>query len=103
MAPPGRRHLGPRALEQGSVPLTSLGLTSTGRARWGTKVPSGAGGSQKKKKAVIRKEPAETQEYVSYQDMELGDDKSLEYVGFVPSVGSDSAGWHEPPESSACV
>ena len=40
--------------------------------------------SQKKRRAVIRKESAETQDFVSWQDMEEGNDKSLEEIGFVP-------------------
>ena len=66
---------------------------------------SSAGASQKKRKAVLRKESAETQEYesclqtqdyVSCQDMEEDDNKSLQAMDFVPSAVSDSAGWHEP-------
>ena len=33
---------------------------------------------------MIRKESTETQEFVSGQDMEEGNDKSLEEMGFVP-------------------
>ena len=58
---------------------------------------SSAGVSQKKKrKTVVRKESAETQDYVSCQDTEVDDDKSLEDVGFVPSAVSDSGGWRKP-------
>ena len=45
---------------------------------------SSDGSSQKMRKAVIRKESAETQDYVSCQDMEAEDNNSLE--GFIPSA-----------------
>ena len=45
---------------------------------------------------MIRKESAETQDYVSYHDMEVDSDKSLEEAGLVLSTVIDSAGWHEP-------
>ena len=46
---------------------------------------------------MIRKESAETQEYMLYHDREVVyDDKTLEEMGFVPSAVSDSAGWSEP-------
>ena len=54
-------------------------VTSTGWARWeGHKFLSSAEIPQKKRTAVIQKEFAETQEYVSYQDTEVDDNKSLE-------------------------
>ena len=58
----------------------------------------GAGGSQKKRKAAVRKDSAETQEYHSCQhnDIEADMDEINEELSFVPSAVSDSAGWHEP-------
>ena len=55
-----------------------------------------AGCLQKKRK--VRKESAETQDYVSCQqhDMELDNNKSLEEMGFVRSAVSGSSGWREP-------
>ena len=50
---------------------------------------------KKKRKAVMRKESAETQDYVSCHDMEVDNDKSQEEVGFVRSAVSDSAGRHD--------
>ena len=47
---------------------------------------SGDGASQKKRKAVIRKESSETKDYVSREDMEVESDKSLEVMGNVPSA-----------------
>ena len=51
---------------------------------------SSSGSPQKKGKAVIWKESAETQGYVSCQDTEVETDKGSEEMGFVPTVG-----WHE--------
>ena len=56
---------------------------------------SSVGASQQKRTAVIRKESAQTQDYVSCHDMEVDDDKSLEDIGFVPSVVGN-AEWREP-------
>ena len=93
----GRRHLDSKVLTQGSVVLTGQGLTSTGRARWVDQGSmSSAGGSQKKRKAVVRKESAETHDYTSCQDTEVDNDKSLEEMDFLPSAVSESVGWHEP-------
>ena len=54
--------------------------------------------SQKKRKAVARKESAGTQEYESchQNDMDLDMDENKEELRFVPSTVSRSAGWHEP-------
>ena len=56
-----------------------------------------AGGSQKKKKAAVRKESTETQEYKSCQqnDMEVDRDEGMKELSFIPSAVSDSAGWRE--------
>ena len=51
-----------------------------------------AGGLQKKRKAVVRKEFADTQEYESRQQ---DWNKSLEELAFVPSAVSDSAAWRD--------
>ena len=67
--------------------------------------------SQKKRNAVVRKEPAEAQDCESCQqnhmevdrnedrqqdDMEADSNKSMEEFGFVSSAVSDSAKWCEP-------
>ena len=59
---------------------------------------SSAGGSQKKRKAVVRKESADSQESESYQlnDMDVDMNENKEELSFIPSVVSRSAGWHEP-------
>ena len=56
-----------------------------------------AGDLQKKRKAVVQKEFADTQEYESRQqnDVEVDLNKSLEELSFVPSVVSDSARWRD--------
>ena len=58
---------------------------------------SSAVGSQKKRKAVVRKESADTQEYEPCQqnDMDVDMDENKEELRFVRSAVSDSAGWHE--------
>ena len=58
---------------------------------------SSAGCSQKKRKAAVRKESAETQEYESCQQngTEVDRDEGMEELSFVPSAVSDTAGWHE--------
>ena len=56
---------------------------------------SSAGCSQKKRKAVVLKGSAETQDFMSWQDMKEDDDKSWEEIGFVRSAVSDSAWWRE--------
>ena len=45
------------------------------------------GASQKKRKAVISKESAETLDFVSCQDMEVDRNKSLEELGVRPKCG----------------
>ena len=40
----------------------------------------------KKRKAVVRKESPETQNYVSCQDVEVDDNRNLEGIGFVSSA-----------------
>ena len=50
----------------------------------GVDVDCGAGASQTKRKAVIRKDSAETHDYVCCLDMEVDIDKGLEEMGFVP-------------------
>ena len=52
----------------GGDPLASPGLASPGRLAGSI---CSAGGSQKKRKAVVRKETAETQGYVSCKEMEV--------------------------------
>ena len=51
--------------------------------------------SRRTRKAVVRKEFAEPEEYMFCQDMEVDDNKSLEELGFGPSTVSVSAGWSE--------
>ena len=48
-----------------------------------------AGHAQKKRKAVVRKESADTHE------LEMGRDESLEELSFVPSAVSGPVGWRE--------
>ena len=55
-------------------------------ARWRTETLRATLEPRRKRKAVIQKESAETQDYVSCQDMETDDNKSLEQLGFVPSA-----------------
>ena len=59
---------------------------------------SSAGGSKKKRKAVVRKELGDTLEYESRQqnDTDVGMDETKEELSFVASAVSDSAGWHAP-------
>ena len=59
---------------------------------------SSAGGSQKKRRTVVRKESAETQEHESCQknDMEVDKDEGMEELNFITRAVSDSAGWREP-------
>ena len=47
---------------------------------------SSAGSRRKRGKEVIRKESAETQDYVSCQDVEVDNDKCVEEVSFVPNA-----------------
>ena len=56
-----------------------------------------AGGTQKKRKAVVRKGLAETQEYESNRldDMDLDTDVHKGELSFIPSAVSSSAGWNE--------
>ena len=68
-----------QAPEQESVLLTGLGLTSTVKTRWVTKVPFAA---LEPRRRGERKESAETQDYVSCQDTEVDNDKSLEGLVF---------------------
>ena len=49
------------------------------------------GSSPEKKKAAVRTEPADTQEYEAYVAM----DESKEELTFVPSAVSNSGGWHK--------
>ena len=55
-------------------------------------------GWQKKRRALVRKEWAETQEYESCQqnDMNVDVDENKEELSFIPSAVSSLAGWHEP-------
>ena len=100
----GRRHPRPKAREEGSVLLTTPGIDVNCKGSLGNQSSgSSAGASQKKRKAVIRKDSAETQGYVSCQDMEVYDDQSFEELGLVQSAVSDSAGWHDPSGPSTCA
>ena len=56
------------------------------------------GVSQKKRKAVVRRESADTQEYESCKlnDMDVHMDENKEEFSFIPSAVSSSAGWREP-------
>ena len=57
----------------------------------------GIGARRRKRKAVVRKESADTQEQESCQlnDMDVDMDEKEE-LSFVPSAVSRTAGWHEP-------
>ena len=59
---------------------------------------SSAGSSLKKRKAVVWKESAQTQEGESckQKDMEVDMNANEEELNFVHSAVSSSAGWHEP-------
>ena len=57
---------------------------------------SSAGASKKKGKTEIRKASAETRDHVCCLDLDVGSDKSLEKMGFLPGAVSDSAVWREP-------
>ena len=50
------------------------------------------------RKAAVRKEPAEAQDYESCQlnDMEVDMDENKEESSFIPSAVISSAGWQEP-------
>ena len=54
---------------------------------------SSAGISQKKRKAAVRKESAETQESCQQNDTEVDRDEGMEELSFVPSAVSDTAGF----------
>ena len=47
---------------------------------------------------MVRKESADTHEYEAYHvdGVDVDVDESKEELSFVPSVVSDSVGWHEP-------
>ena len=79
---------GPEAPQRRSVTPTRLRLTSTGRARGRTKIPHAVLKirRKRKKRAVMRKEPSETQTCVFCHDMEVNDNWGLEELGFVPSA-----------------
>ena len=59
---------------------------------------SSAGGTQKKRKGVVRKDSADTQEYEScpLNGMEVDLSENYGEFSFVSSALSSSAGWHEP-------
>ena len=56
-----------------------------------------AGDSHKKRKAAVRKESAETQEYKSCQqnDVEVHREQGMEELRFFLGAVSDTAGWHK--------
>ena len=92
------RDLEPEALMVTSGTWAISGSVLARGFRLGTSSVSGAGSSQKKRKAVVQKESADTQEYESCQqnDMDVDMDENNEELSFVPSAVSDSAAWHEP-------
>ena len=76
-----------------------LGVGVDERASFGDQSSmSSTGGWQKKRKAVVRKESAHTQEYESCQqiDMEVDRGEDKEDMSFFPSALIESAGWYEP-------
>ena len=90
-----RWHLEPKAPRLKSASLAS---TSTGRARWRSKAPGAALEVSKwKRKAVVWKESAETQEYESCQqnDLEVDRDEGMEESSLAPSAIVDANGWHK--------
>ena len=56
-----------------------------------------AGGSQKKRKAVVRKESADTGEYESCQwnNMDMDMNENVEELSSFPIAVRRSAGWHK--------
>ena len=52
---------------------------------------------------MVRKESAETQDFVSCQDMKVDHNKRLEELGLVKNAVSDSAGWRELFRTSTCA
>ena len=74
--------LGRRHLADGS------GVDVDGKGTWKDRSSMcSVGASQKKRKAVISKESAETLDFVSCQDMEVDRNKSLEELGVRPKCG----------------
>ena len=68
-------------------------------SEWGqSSVSKAAAGSQKKRKATVRKESADTQECVSCQlnELEVDMDENKKELSFIPSAVRSWAGWHEP-------
>ena len=59
---------------------------------------SSAGGAQKKRKAVVRKESADTGEYESCQlnNMDMDMNENVEELSSFPIAVRRSAGWREP-------
>ena len=57
-----------------------------------------ARGLQKRRKAPVRKESVDTQEYESCHLNDMGPymDENTEDMSFIPTAMSNSAGWHEP-------
>ena len=78
---PGRRHLEHKAknAEIGSSGESGVGVNPKGSLE-SQGSENSTGGSQKKRKAVVRKESAETQYDMSCQDMKVNN-KSLEELG----------------------
>ena len=75
-----------------------LPVDSDWRATEGDQVSGcSAGGSQKKRKAVLRRESADTQEYESCQrnDVDVDMCENKDELSFIPSAVVSSAGWCE--------
>ena len=74
-----------------------VGVNRKGRVERRSSMSS-AGGSQKRRKSVVREESADTQEYESCQqsDMEVDRDEGMEELSFISSAVSESAVSREP-------
>ena len=80
------QHPGPKVPRWRSVYLPCPGLTSTGWTRREHQKGFNDTDVPQKTNVVVRQESAETQDYVSCQDMDVDGGTSLEELGFVPSA-----------------
>ena len=80
---------GQKFQDGGRFYLPCTGLTSTGWTRREPQKGFNDTDVPQKTNVVVRQESAETQDYVSCQDMDVDGDTSLEELGFVPSAVGD--------------
>ena len=72
-----------------------LDLQVQERLKWDQGSGSSAGGSQKKRTSVVRRETEEC-ESCRRNDMDVDMDENKEELSFIPSAVSSSAAWYEP-------